>query len=364
MSNYPDLSAVRRVLVVRMRHLGDVLLTSPVFTQLKKVLPTAEIDVFINQESLPMLEGHPAISRYFLYDRRKKVLGFFKKIAYEVSLLLAVRRAKYDLVLNLTEGDRGALIALFSGARLRVGFDPGKSGFLGKRKIYTHLAKICPHPRHTVERQLDVLRRIGIFPEEAERDLVFHIPQKSFEGSGLEKGSFVLIHPVSRWLFKSPPPHFFVELIRALQQRGEHIVLSGGTDREGLALIEAICREVPEVSNRAGQTDLKGLGALISLSSLLITVDSVPLHMASALKTPVVALFGPSSEVNWGPWMHPQARVVAANVSCRPCYMDGCGGSKRSDCLEKITVDQVLGAVYSLKSSPKYEARASLLCKS
>lgn len=348
---YPDLSSVKKILVVRMRHLGDVLLTTPVFTHLKKALPHAQIDAFINQESLPMLDGHPDISNYFLYDRKTlKSLGPIKKNFRELSLLRQVRKQNYDLVLNLTEGDRGALIALFSRAPIRIGFDPGRSGFFAKRKIFTHLVKICPNPRHTVERQLDVLRCLGIFPPYEERDLFLHIPTPTHESMQSTYGNdFILIHPVSRWMFKSPPASFFINLIQQLQERGEKVILSGGTDPEGLHMIDTIQKSV-QVTSVAGKTTLKELGALIQLSKLLITVDSVPLHMASALKAPTIALFGPSSDINWGPWKNPHAHTLSARVSCRPCYMDGCGGSRISDCLSMISPSDVLKIIYPEES--------------
>lgn len=332
---------IKKILVVRMRHLGDVLLTSPVFTQLKKTMPHAEIDAFINQESLPMLSGHPAISDYFLYDRAWKSLPFYPRIKKELALLQAVRAKKYDLVLNLTEGDRGAIIARYSGAPYRVGFDPGKSGFFGKRKLYTHLAKICPHPRHTVERQLDVLRCLGIHPEWEERDLFFDVPLDSLHKMRSLCGEdFILIHPVSRWMFKSPPISFFKALIQELLDRGERVVVTGGA--EEASYVDEIVAGFSSVINLGGKTSLKELGALIQLSKTLVTVDSVPLHLASALKAPVVAIFGPSSEINWGPWRNPKGHVITPKVSCRPCYMAGCGGSRKSDCLSRISVEEVL----------------------
>ena len=174
--NYPDLTSVRRILVIKMRHHGDVLLASPLFSNLKKALPSAAIDAFIYKDTLPMLEGHPAIADYLLYDRGWKKLPLLKKIGKEISLLKQIRSKGYDLVINLTEGDRGAIAAKISRAKCSVGFDPKGSGFFGKRKAFTHIVKSCPHPRHTVERQLDVLRRIGIFPAPEERDLHLHIP--------------------------------------------------------------------------------------------------------------------------------------------------------------------------------------------
>ena len=356
--NYPDLSSVRRVLVIKMRHHGDVLLTSPVFTNLRRAMPQAEVDAFIYQDTLPMLEGHPSISSYLLYDRNWKKLSPLKKMIKEMALLKGIRRAKYDLVINLTEGDRGAIAAWVSKSRYRVGFDPQKKGFLGKRNVYTHLAKNCPHPRHTVERQLDVLRRIGIFPTDQEKDVSLHIPQQATQRiqemlcqADLLAGQYTVIHPVSRWRFKCLSVQQMARLITALHQRGEKIVLSASSDPDELQMIAEICAQIPgiPVTNFAGKVSLKELSALIASAKASITVDSVPLHIASATKTPVVVLFGPTSEQNWGPWMHPRAQVVAQNFSCRPCYQDGCGGSKKSDCLLSMPQSLILDAFDRVK---------------
>ena len=352
--DYPDLNQVKRVLVIKMRHHGDVLLTSPIFSHLKKKLPKAQIDALIYKETLPMLEGHPAISEYLLYDRSIKKLSFFKKLLKEFFLLKTIRSKKYDLVINLTEGDRGAIAAFVSGSRYKVGFDPGAKGFKGKRKIYTHLVKNCDTPRHTVERGLDALRRIGLFPSMQERDLFLHVPQEAQEKVEelLQVDTYVLIHPVSRWRFKCLPPQKIAELIEKLNQKGYQIVLSASPDPQELAMIDEILQLVPAVPviNMAGRLSLKEFAALIKKCRCLITVDSVSLHIASALKVPVVALFGPSSEINWGPWMHPKSRVITQKMSCRPCFLDGCGGSKMSDCLFTLDVDRIVDAAVHLSS--------------
>jgi heptosyltransferase-3 len=352
--DYPDLSRVKRILVIKMRHHGDVLLTSPLFSNLKKAIPNAHVDAFIYKDTLPMLEGHLAIDDFLLYDREWKKLSMFKKIAKEIRLLKRIRSKSYDLVINLTEGDRGAIAALVSGSAYRVGFDIKRSGFFGKRAIYTHKVKSCPHPRHTVERQIDVLRRIGIFPSLSERDLFLHVPEDAkrhithlLEKEGVCQGDYVLIHPVSRWRFKCLSTQQIAQLITALHERGMRMVMSAGPDVQEIAMVEEILKIAPQVPvvNCAGKLTLKELSALIQMAKALICVDSVPLHIASALKTPVVALFGPTSEKNWGPWMHPRARVVAQHFSCRPCYQDGCGGSKMSDCLFSMPKNSILSAL-------------------
>ena len=343
--NYPDLKKVQRILVIKMRHHGDVLLTSPIFSLLKKKLPEAQIDTFIYADGLAMLEGHPAISKFFLYDRSWKKLNFLKKLFKEAQLLWAMRKQKYDLILNLTEGDRGAIVAIVSGARYRIGFDPHKKGFLGKRKVYTHLIKNCRTPRHTVEKQLDALRCIGIFPDPEERELFFHVPEEARQRARelAQLKDYILIHPVSRWRFKCPPTAKMAQLVKALREKDHPVVITSGPDQVEKTMVEAIIAEAQtDVINLSGKTTLKELGALIERAHAVICVDSVPLHLASALKTPVVALFGPTSEIEWGPWQHPQARIVAQKWHCRPCGLDGCGGSKVSDCLSQLSITTIL----------------------
>lgn len=350
--NYPPLNNVKRVLVIKLRHHGDVLLTSPVFSNLKKKLgENAQIDAYLYRDTLPMLEGHPDISHFHTYDRKWKKLSFFQKLRKELRLLWNIRKCKYDLIMNLTEGDRGAIVAKVSRAPIRVGFDPGNQGVRGKKKFFTHIVKNCPTPRHAVERNLDALRRIGIFPSEEEKKVFLHIPfdETKIVGQLVKTDNYVVIHPVSRWRFKCPPIRFIADVISALHKRGETIVLSASPDPDELAMCQEICEKIPHIPiiNLGGKMTLKGLAALINGAKGMICVDSVPLHIASALQTPVVVLFGPTSEKNWGPWMNPHAKVITAKLPCRPCYLDGCGGSKKSDCLYVLKVEDVVDAFYA-----------------
>lgn len=337
--NYPDLQHIKKILVVKLRQLGDVLLTAPVFTALKTRFPDAQIDAFITTESFPMLEGHPAIDNLIGYDRNWKKLGLFSRLAEEWTLLKKIRKEGYDLVINLTEGDRGAIAARAANASVRVGFQP--KGRLQKG-LYTHIVKHCPTLRHNVERNLDALRKIGIFPTHEERELFLDAPPTS-----IVEGPFIVIHPTSRWKFKCWPIDKMRALTQELISRGKKVVLTSGPDPLEQAMIAEISQGF-DVINLSGKITLKQLASLINQSELLICVDSVPFHMASALKKPVVAIFGPTSDVSWGPWRNPSARIVAQNFSCRPCHQDGCGGSKNSDCLTTLPLSMVLHAVNDL----------------
>ncbi|MCI0382155.1 MAG: putative lipopolysaccharide heptosyltransferase III [Chlamydiae bacterium] len=356
---FPDLGSVKKILLIKLRHLGDVVLSSPLITHLKKVFPDAEIHAYLYKDTYPMLEGHEAISKFFLYDKNWKKMGLLKRFYHELRLLREIKKEGYDLTINLTEGDRGAIVSLISGSKIKVGFDPEGQGFKGKEKIYTHLVKNCPTPRHAVERNLDALRRIGIFPEEDERELSFYIPEIAFaqvkqilQSKNIPIKNYVVIHPTSRWRFKCPPISFFVSLIHEFLRLERKIILVSGPDQEEQKIVQEIERLVGEkkVVNLSGKLSIKELGALLYLCNGLICVDSMVLHMASALKTPVVALFGPTSEQNWGPWNHFRSRVIAQDWPCRPCLLDGCGGSKRSDCLHVLSPHVVVEAYEEVSS--------------
>ncbi len=350
-----DFNRLKRVLVAKLRHHGDVLLSSPLFSILKTSYPHLEIDAYLYKETLPLLEGHFAISQFLLYDRKWKKLPLVSRLFYEVKLLKTIRKRKYDLVINLTEGDRGALACRFSKALYSIGFDPEKKGMFGKKKCYTHIIKHTPKPRHTVEKHLDALRCLGIYPKVEERSLFFHIPEESkkkIESLLLEKGvspyRFVQVHPVSRWMFKTLPIETVVQVIRCLQKRKEVVVLTASSDPEEMEMNRKIRALAPGTIDLSGQMSLKEFGALIAMSKLLISIDSLPIHLASALKKKTVAIFGPTCEVNWSPYQNKKARIVKGDFSCRPCYQSGCGGSFKSDCLERLSPDQILREAFSL----------------
>ena len=330
---------MKKILVAKLRHHGDVLMSTPVFSNLKKRYPQAHIDAYIYKETKPMLDGHPAINGFVLYDKGWKKRGKLIKLFFELKLLWKIFRGGYDMVLNLTEGDRGAMAALVSKANVRVGFDPEGSGMWGKSKCYTHIAKIEKGYRHAALRNLDILAPLGI--EIVDEELTF-----KYEDIDAPK-DFILIHPVSRWMFKCWPAAKVAKLIRILHERGETIVLSASPDPQEIKMLNQIrllCPDIPLI-DMGGKTTLKTLGGLIKKSKLLITVDSVPLHIASALKAPTVAIFGPTSEKNWAPYKNPHARVVFEPMACRPCFQAGCNNSGRSECLERLSVERVLSAV-------------------
>ena len=356
-------ASVRRVLVTKLRHHGDVLLASPVFRVLKNRMPDADIDALVYSDTRDMLAGHPAISELHAVDRAWKRAGLATQARHEGALLRTLQSRRYQVVVHLTDHWRGAWLS--QALRPRWSVAPARDNALW-RWSFSHQYKLPrATPRHTVELNLDALRRLGLYPEESEKALVMNPGPEAearvdglLAGAGLAPKGFIQLHPTSRWLFKAWTDERNAELMRRLARDGHRLVLTAAPDAREKAIVGRILAEagVPVV-DLSGALTLRELAALSARARLFFGVDSAPMHIAAAMGTPVVALFGPSGEKEWGPWRVPH-RVVTSDHPCRPCGNDGCGGSKVSECLTRLEVDRVHSAVNELLATAGATIRA------
>jgi heptosyltransferase III len=368
-SDYPPdavaLDTVRRVLVTKLRHHGDVLLASPTFSVLKRAAPHAEIDALVYAETAPMLENHPAIAQIHTVDRAWKTAGLAAQWSGERSLMAALKARHYDLLVHLTDHPRGLTLARTLAPRHAVTRErrAGEREWLWRR-YFTHFYKLPrATPRHTVETNLDALRRIGIEPGAADKALVM-VPSTAAQARvaellaerGLAPRGFVHAHPGSRWLFKCWTAAQSAELFDRVAADGHTIVVTAAPDPRERALLDAIAA-ASAPATRAKLVDIGGLLSLQELAALtaqarvFVGVDSAPMHIAAAMGTPVVALFGPSGEAEWGPWTALAQVVTSDRHPCRPCGQDGCGGGKVSECLTTLPVVRVHDAVRGFAGS-------------
>jgi heptosyltransferase-3 len=350
-----NLKDIRRALIIQLRHHGDVLLTSPMFSVLKNHAPHIEVDALIYKDTNDMLSQHPSIAEVHHIDRKWKTQGIFQYAKAEWALLSKLRSREYDLVIHLTPHPRGAWLSRLIGPKYAVTPASNKRGKFWKNSFTHFYPAPKGTPRHRVELNLDALRRIGIYPEENEKALVL-VPgieasakvKELLQKNNVAEKKFIHIHPTSRWFFKCWPEKKFAELINILQERGHTIVVSAAPASEELDMVKEILKDVKKpVVDFSGQLSLKQLAALTAQAKLFIGVDSAPMHIAAAVKTPTVALFGPSGDKEWGPWITPHHIVMSDKHPCRPCGNDGCGGSKVSECLTTLPVEKVLSAANS-----------------
>lgn len=349
-----ELGAIERVLVVKLRHHGDVLLASPVLAVLKRQAPHLAIDALVYEDTADMLALHPALDTLHTLARRRS--SGFARLREELALWRRLRARRYGLLVHLTEHPRGATLARTLGVKASVA--PARSGKAKWwSKSFTHLYPLARNgTRHTVESNLDALRRIGVQPPLDARRLVLvagaaaeATVDRLLESHRLEPGGFIHLHPASRWRFKCWPAASTAALIDALDAAGHRVVITAAPasdERRLVAEILAAARSRPV--DLSGALSLKDLAALTARARLFVGVDSAPMHIAAAMGTPVVVAFGPSGEHEWGPWQVPHRVVVSNAHRCRPCGLDGCGGGKVSECLTQLPVGAMLGAAREL----------------
>jgi heptosyltransferase-3 len=353
------IARIQRVLVTKLRHHGDVLLASPVLSTLKRAMPEAEVDALVYADTAPMLVHHPALTRLHTIDRSWKERGALHRLREEMRLLAQLRERRYDLLVHLTEHPRGLTLALLLRPAFSVTRKRGEREHpaLWKRG-FTHFYPLPRgRPRHTVETNLDALRRLGIHPAPEDKRLVL-VPGESADARvqallaerSLAAGRFVQVHPGSRWLFKCWPAGRMAQVLEKLVNDGYPVIVTGAPDERERALVDVMLAAL-SASTRAGVHDFTGkltlleLAALTAQARMFVGVDSAPMHIAAAVGTPVVALFGPSDDVEWAPWGVAHRIVASGAHPCRPCRNDGCGGGKISECLTTLSVARVTAAI-------------------
>ena len=340
--------APRRALVIKLGHIGDVLVATPVITALKQAWPELAVDMLVNQGTEAMVAHNPLINKVLVLKRDH--VSRLAELSWQAGFLAALRANHYDLSLELAEGDRGAFLSWISGARIRVGFRPKKPRLRGR--AYHHLAPRWDDQHHMVQSFLRQVGLLGITPSDTA--LKFEPgaearaqAQNLLAQARIGQGAYALVHPTSRWMFKSWTPAGNAGLIQHLTGQGLKVVLTSGPDPKEMALVERIRALLPAGAvalDLAGKLDLYVLGGLIASARLFCGVDSAPMHMAVALGAPVLTMFGPSGEVMWGPWQS-ESEVLAGDCPEHPCGRDGCDGTKVSRCLEEMPLERVTAAV-------------------
>jgi lipopolysaccharide heptosyltransferase I len=368
-----DLNSRRfeRILLIKPSALGDVVHTLPVLVKLRARYPDARIDWLITPENADLVRHHPDLSGTILFPRKafshfgrdwSATLGPFR-------LLSAIRRNRYDLVIDLHGQFRSAVLVLVSGAPVRVGFDrprgrtaaeaagrgpgaPGQHGWTGAREgswiAYTHRIPIPTLDVHAVDRYLWLAPMLGL--DDRPPDLAIHLPPRAMRtidellrSHGLGERPFAVLVPGTIWETKHWNIARFAEVGRHLIASGHEVVIAGTTrDRPRGQAIMAAC---PGARDLCGQTTVAGLVALIRRAAICITNDSGSMHVAVAVGTPVVSVFGPTNPVWIGPYGRPHA-VVRADVPCAPCNLRRLRDCPNDHiCMQNVTAAMVIERV-------------------
>jgi len=337
---------VSRILVIQLGDIGDVVSATPAFRAVREHFPEALLAVLVREGFGGLLEDDPGIDRIFEVRRRQGVPA--DRVLEPFRLIGELRRQRFGLVIDLRADDRGAWMALASGASVRAAMHYDRLAW--RDFFYTHLV-IPPPPekriRGAAHQSLDVIRPLGI--DTADIVPRLHVSEEALERvrrllpGGGPRGQ-VTINPFARWKYKEWGYGKWAEVLRWMwKEKGYVPVIVGSRDeREAAAWIAA--EAGGGVVNLAGETSLKELAALLSLSVFHAGVDSAAPHIAAAVGTPVITIYGPTDWRDWAP-EGGKHRVITPAKDCVPCREKGCRGEGRSECLEELTAGAVKEAI-------------------
>ncbi|MCK4590291.1 MAG: lipopolysaccharide heptosyltransferase II [Candidatus Latescibacteria bacterium] len=332
--------SISKILVIQTAFIGDLVLTTPLVRAIRRGFPYARISVLAIPQTADLLVGNPHIDDVILYDKRGKERG----IRAFLKLGNRLRKEHFDLAIVPHRSFRSALLTALSGIRQRIGFNTSIGAFL-----FTHRA-FYRKDVHEIERNLDLLLPFGIYLEDKNPE-IFPSPQDQewvaeflWRNEIQASHRLVAIAPGSVWPTKCWLPERFTEVARLLFKKfGTMTVLIGGVaDRQ---LCQQIAKALPSGVGAvaAGQMSLRQSAALLERCTLLLSNDSAPVHLAAAMKTPVVAIFGPTVPAfGFAPWGEGNT-VVQKQLKCRPCGIHGGGKCPRGhfQCMKGISPEQV-----------------------
>jgi heptosyltransferase I len=336
------------ILIVKLSAIGDVIHTLPSLSALRRLYPKAHITWVVEEVAADLIKNHPCLDAVLISRRKSWGKDFrngqIRKPLQEMkSFIKNLRQRHYDLVIDFHGLFKSSMIVFLSGGKRKLGYDSLQelSGLFLNEKISEDINK------NAVDRYLDFPRYLGsaidraqfILPsnKEAEEKV-----QNLLHKYNLEDKKFIAVSPFALWETKLWSNEKFAHLADLINNKLQMKVVFTGSEKE---LIEKITSLMTVDSiNLGGQTSLLELACLYKKAQMVISTDSGPMHLAAAVETPVIALFGPTDPVRTGPYGAGHT-IIRAELSCSPCFLKKCSTKK---CMEDISPQQVFAAVKKL----------------
>ncbi|MCX5828391.1 MAG: glycosyltransferase family 9 protein [Deltaproteobacteria bacterium] len=350
---------IQNILIIQLGDIGDVVWSIPTFRAVKNAYPDANLSLLIREGIGNLFDTDPAVKEVFEVKRYQGTLGV--RLPAQLAFLKRVREAGFDLVFDLRSDERGAFMARLTGAPFRASLVYRDAPFY-RNRLFTHLVypaveniRIC---LGAAEQSLRIVRGFGIptgdtVPKLFIKPEILGRMRNLINDHGVYSQAqddtptgFVTLNPFSRWSYKEWPLDNWVAIGAWLwtEYRLPAVIVGSAMERARAEALVKSVSGVVKIHNLAGETNLTELAALLSLSRLHVGVDSAAPHIAAAVGTPTITLYGPSDWRDWAP-VGEQHQVVTMGMDCSPCHQKGCDGRGRSRCLENMSVDSVKEAI-------------------
>ena len=337
-----DWQGVHRVLVIRLRSIGDTVLTTPSLIALRRFLPHARIDILLEERIAPVLEGFAEVAQVITFDSQS--------LLSRLRVARQLRATGYDVVYNLHGGTTATLLTRATGAKHRVGFKHYQY-----RRLHNHLA---PSPAelwgsfklHSVEQQLALIGWTGVpvtdrpstrlaVTADADASVSNKLREAGFDGTR----PFAVIHPGASYLTKQWAVDKFARVAEELAGRGVASVVIAAPSEE--PIITALSKESQATVTGLATLTLPEITALTARSRLFVGNDSGIAHIAAATGTPSVVIFGSSNVTHWRPWTTQPNEIVREELPCQPCHGYFCAEFEKPECIIRVPVERVTGAI-------------------
>ncbi len=331
-----ELNKFSNILVCRTDKIGDVILTLPVVNALRDFYPNSKITFLVSEYASEIVQGHRAIDEVMIYKPDESVFQLAKRL----------KQKKFDLAVVVFPVFKIALALWLTRVPVRVGTGYRFFSFLFNRKVFEHRKYA---QKHEVEYNLNLIKHLGVEVSEVKFDIF--IPQSAFDKvkkvlaeHGLNENNYIIVHPGSKGSARDLKPSKFREIVKKLASEGFKVVVTGSKDEKGL--VKYVCDGIENSFDFSGLFNLKELSALIKCASIFISNSTGPIHIASAVGTPVVGFYPPIKVMNprrWGPYTNDKVVFVPdVQFECKKCIGEKC---KFYDCMDLINIDEVVKSV-------------------
>ena len=324
-----DWTKVKRVLVVRLRSIGDTVLSTPSLVALRRYLPVAQIDILLEDWVAPLLED---------FEDLDNVIAVGKSSKSRLQTAWKIRRNKYDVAFNLHGGTTATFFVYASGASHRVGFANYQYPFLYNHLLSSSADFWKQEKTHSAEQQLALLGSVGVPVEDKPKAKL-----TVFDYQIRDSSPYAVLHPSAAFPTKQRATENFARIAENLAQKGLQIVAVGTKkERNVLETLRCISSAPIEIYDDLSLPQITGL---LAKAQIFVGNDSGIAHVAAAVETPSVVVFGSSNRDHWSPWTNAPHEIVFEEFACQPCPGYVCEEFGEPHCILSVKTESVMAAI-------------------